>query len=136
MNENKIVLVIKNDLLIWQKLNVASFLASAIAIQFPDTHGRPFVTASSGEYLPFIKYPILIYKADSESELDRAFERAKSRQLHIGIYTQELFATRNEEENLFQISRFRDEEQPLVGLAIYGDAKKVSKAIDGLKLQD
>lgn len=131
--ENKIAIVIKNDLMTWQKLNVASFLASSVAIKFPDTHGKSFVNASNSEYLPFIKHPILIFKADTEAEIKRAFARAKERELHIGIYTEPLFATKNEEENLVEIAKYNDEEQNLVGIVMYGDAKKVNKALDGLK---
>lgn len=131
--ENKIAIVIKNDLMTWQKLNVASFLASSVAIKFPDTHGKPFVNASNSEYLPFIKHPILIFKADTEAEIKRAFTRAKERELHIGIYTAPLFATKNEEENLVEIAKYNDEEQNLVGIVMYGDAKKINKALDGLK---
>ena len=94
--ENKIAIIIKDDLQTWQKLNVASFLASSVAIQFPETHGAKFVNASGSEYLPFIKHPILIYKADTQSDIQRAFQRAKERGLHIGIYTEPLFATKNE----------------------------------------
>ena len=92
--ENKIALVIRDDLQSWQKLNVASFLASAVAIQFPETHGEKFVNASGSEYLPFIKHPILIYKADSSPEIQRALERAKARELGVGIYPESLFATK------------------------------------------
>ena len=133
MYENKIVLVIKNDLQSWQKLNVASFLASSIAIKFPETHGHEFVNASNSTYSPFIKHPILIYKAENDDEIKRAFNRAKDRELHIGIYTEPLFATKNEEENLIEIAKYTDENQVLVGIAIYGEIKKVNKAIDGLK---
>ena len=52
--ENKITIVIKNELLNWQKLNVSSFLASSIAIKFPETQGKSFINASKEEYLPFI----------------------------------------------------------------------------------
>ena len=131
--ENKIAIVIKNDLESWQKLNVASFLASSVAIQFPDTHGKPFINASNSEYLPFIKHPILIYKADTDAEIKRAFNRAKERELNIGIYTASLFATKNEEENLIEIAKYKDDEQNLVGIVIYGDSKKVNKALDSLK---
>ena len=132
-SENKIAIVIKNDLESWQKLNVASFLASSVAIQFPDTHGKPFINASKSEYLPFIKHPILIYKADTDAEIKRAFNRAKERELNIGIYTASLFATKNEEENLIEIAKYKDDEQNLVGIVIYGDSKKVNKALDSLK---
>jgi len=134
MYDNKIVLIIKNDLATWQKLNVASFLASSVAIEFPETHGKSFINASNSEYLPFIKHPILIYGADTNEAISRAFNRAKERELNIGIYTEPLFATKNEDENHIEISKFTDGNQVLVGLAIYGDIKNVNKAIDGLKL--
>lgn len=133
MYSNKIALVIKNDLAGWQKLNVASFLASSVAIQFPDTHGKEFVNASGSVYLPFIKHPILIYKADTDAEMRRAFNRARERGLAIGIYTESLFATKNEEENHVEIAKATDDDQQLVGIAVYGENKKVDKALEGLK---
>ena len=90
--DHKIAIVIRESLLGWQKLNVASFLASAVAIQFPETHGRPFVNASGTQYLPFIKQPILIYQADNEGEISRALQRAQDRDVATGIYTEPLFA--------------------------------------------
>lgn len=132
--ENKIAIVIKNDLESWQKLNVASFLASSVAIKFPDTHGKAFTTANGSEYLPFIKHPILVFKADTDAEIKRAFNKAKERGLHIGIYTAPLFATKNEEENLIEIAKCNDDEQNLVGIIIYGEVKKVNKALGGLTL--
>ncbi len=131
--ENKIAIVLKNDLMDWQKLNVAAFLASSIAIQFPETHGAKFVNASQSEYLPFIKQPIFIYKANDKAQIDRAFLRAKQRELNIGIYTNPLFATKNEAENHLVIAKSTDENQDLVGIIVYGDNRKVNKALDGLK---
>lgn len=134
MFENKIALIIKDDLLHWQKLNVAAFLASAVAIQFPETHGKPLVNASGSQYLPFIKQPVLVYKADTAEQLKRAFTRAKDRELHIGIYTSALFATKSEAENLVEVAKETDDSQDMVGVIIYGENKKVDKALDGLKL--
>jgi len=133
MYDKKISIVIKSDLPVWQKLNVAAFLASSVAIRFEETHGKAFVNASGSKYLPFIKHPILIYKADDDSQLRRAFKRAKERELHIGIYTSPLFDTKNEEENLVEISKYTDDEQELAGIVIYGENRKVDKALDGLK---
>ncbi|GAA4505863.1 DUF2000 domain-containing protein [Hymenobacter ginsengisoli] len=133
MYDTKIALVLKNDLADWQKLNVAAFLASAVAIQFPETHGQALVSASGTRYLPFLRQPMLVYKADDEAALHRAHRRATERGLGVGIYTEPLFATKGEAENLAVIASYPDEKQPLVGLALYGDAKQVSKALDGLK---
>ena len=134
MYSNKIAIVIRTALQDWQKLNVASFLASSVAIRFPETHGKPFITASGIEYLPFIKHPILLYKAEASNQITRTFNRAKERKLHIGIYTRSLFSTKNEEENLIEIKKCSESEMELVGIIIYGENKKVDKAIDNLKL--
>ncbi len=62
-----------------------------------------------------------------------AVSRAKERELYIGIYTEPLFTTKNEEENHIEIAKCTDENQVLVGIATYGENKKVNKALDGLK---
>jgi hypothetical protein len=134
MYENKIAVIIKDDLLTWQKLNVTAFLASSVAIQFPETHGKALVSASGSVYLPFLKHPILVYKADTDAQLRRAFDRARDRELNIGIYTGGQFATKNEEQNMEEIAKYADGALNLVGIIIYGPNKKVDKALDGLKL--
>ena len=131
--ERKVAIIIRGDLLDWQKLNVAAFLSSAVAVQFSDTHGRPFVTADQITYLPFIKHPVLIYRADGSDQLRRALTRARDRNLAIGIYTQPLFATKGEGGNLAAIAQLPDGEQDLVGIVLYGENNKVDKAIQGLE---
>ena len=133
MYDNKIAVVILTTLEDWQKLNVTSFLASSVAIAFPETHGAPLVSASGTRYLPFIKHPILVYAAESEEQLRRAFHRAAERGLEIGIYTKELFGTRNEEGNIREIAKHADSELNLAGIILYGENKKVDKAVDKLK---
>ncbi|CAI8871737.1 DUF2000 family protein [Chryseobacterium sp. IT-36CA2] len=136
MYDKKVAIVIKDDLLLWQKLNVVSFLAGSIAIKFPETHGEKFVTADQKEFLPFIKHPTLIYKADDTEKLQRAFRRSRDRELTIGIYTQQLFDTRSGEENVLEIAKHTADNLDLVGIIMYGDNKKVDKALDGLKFHE
>ena len=133
MYENKIAVVILNSLADWQKLNVTAFLASSVAIAFPETHGASLQSASGTSYLPFLKHPILVYAAESDEQLIRAFNRSAERGLHIGIYIKELFATKNEEGNLAEIAKHKDQDLNLAGIIIYGENKKVDKAIDKLK---
>ncbi|WP_419800617.1 DUF2000 family protein [Mucilaginibacter sp.] len=134
MHENKIALVILADLATWQKLNVTAFLASSMAIAFPDIHGAALVSASGTAYLPFMKQPVLVYAAETQEQLQRAFNRAKERELQIGIYTKELFVTKNEEQNLIEIAKQNDDNLNLAGILIYGESKKVDKAVEKLKL--
>lgn len=133
MYDHKIAIVLSGDLLDWQKLNVTAFLASSVAIQFPETHGQPFVTASQSTFLPFLKHPILVYRAEGPAQVRTAFERARERGVHLGIYTRALFATRNEEENIAELRRLPNEEHELVGIVLYGENKQVDKALKGLK---
>ncbi len=131
--DEKIAIVLRDDLSAWQKLNVAAFLASSVAIKFPETHGAEFVNASGSAYLPFVKHPMLVYAANTQEEIQRAFKRAKERGLSIGIYTEPLFSTKNEEENHIEIAKCTDEDQVLVGIIVYGENRRVNKALDGLK---
>lgn len=133
MYDNKLALVLRADLLDWQKLNVTAFLASAVAIQFPETHGQALVSASGSTFLPFLKHPILVYQAPDAAALHKALARGRERGVHVGIYTQELFATKNEAENLAEIARHPDQELNLVGIGLYGPNKEVDKALKGLK---
>ncbi|MGH1516470.1 DUF2000 family protein [Chryseobacterium sp. JK1] len=136
MYNKKVAVVIKDDLLPWQKLNVVAFLAGSIAIEFPETHGEKFITADHKTFLPFIKHPTLVYKAESSEKLQRAFQRAKDRELAIGIYTQQLFDTRSGEENVLEIAKHTADQLDLVGIIVYGENKKVDKALDGLKYHE
>lgn len=131
--DQKIAVVVRADLLDWQKLNVVAFLASAVAVRFSETHGRSFVTADQVTYLPFIKHPVLIYQAEGVEPIRRALARAKDRGLAVGIYTRPLFETKGEDGNLAAIAQLADMEQDLVGLVVYGENNKVDKALQGLK---
>lgn len=136
MYDKKLAIVILDDLLVWQKLNVVSFLAGSITIEFPEIHGGDFVTADNVRFLPFIKNPTLIYKAESSEKLKKAFLRSRDRELAIGIYTRPLFATRSGEENIKEIASKNINELDLVGIIVYGESKKVDKAFDGLKFHE
>ena len=136
MHDTKIAIIVRDDLKSWQKLNVTAFLASAVTIAYPELHGRNLVTASGNDYLPFLKQPMLVYKAEGIDQMKRVFNRAKDRDLGIGIYSSPLFDTMTEEDNLKETASHTDDEQDLVGLIIYGENKKVNKAIDGLKFHD
>ncbi len=133
MYDTKIAIVVLESLLPWQKLNVAAFLASAVAIEFPETHGDRFVDASDVTYLPFIRQPMLVYSAAGSEVLQKVYGKARARSLGVGIYTAPLFATKGEAQNHAEIRRVPEHEQDYVGLVLYGENKLVDKAVKGLK---
>lgn len=136
MYDKKIAIVIQDDLQTWQKLNVVSFLTSGITTNFKETHGENLITKDDRKFLPLLKHPILIYKADTQESLQRAFSRASDRDLEIGIFTKQLFDTRMGEENVTEIAQHLSSELDLVGIIMYGENKKINKALDGLKFHD
>jgi hypothetical protein len=131
--DTKIGIVVRNDLAIWQKLNVACFLAGGLAKTFPEIGGEPYVDGSNRVYLALVRQPILIFGADGDQIL-RALERARAREIRVGIYTEELFATYNDVDNRAAVASVPSENLNLVGLGVYADRRIVDKILKGLQL--
>ncbi|UZE52129.1 DUF2000 family protein [Rhodopseudomonas sp. P2A-2r] len=130
--DTKIALVIRNDLEVWQKLNVAAFLSSGIAAAFPDCVGEPYADGSGTPYLALIGQPILIYGADRPA-LSRALERALAREVRPAIYTEDMFRTTHDAANREAVKAVVRGDLNLVGLALRAERKVIDKILDGLK---
>jgi len=130
--DTKIAIVIRSDLEAWQKLNVASFLASGVAAAFPACIGEPYEDGSGTRYLSLIGQPILIYGAD-RAALSRALERALARSVTPAVYTEDMFKTTHDAANREAVKGVRRTELNLVGLAMRSERKVIDKIVDGLK---
>ncbi|HWZ20407.1 MAG TPA: DUF2000 family protein [Ktedonobacteraceae bacterium] len=130
--ETKIALVIRDDLVSWQKMNVAAFLASGIAASYPQSIGDPYEDASGNRYLRLIGQPILIYGADRVA-LSRVLDRALARGVQPALYTEEMFSTSHDAANRGAVGNVERENLNLVGLAIRAERKVVDKIVDKLK---
>jgi hypothetical protein len=128
----KIAIVLRDDLAVWQKANVAAFLVSGIAGADPATVGAPYADASGNRYLPMFREPVLVYAADAAG-LRRAYERAMQREVELAIYTHELFTTDHDEANRAAVAAVPDEELDLVGIAMRAERKVVDKVLDRLR---
>lgn len=130
--DTRIAVVVRDDLLTWQKLNVTAFTVSGIA-GLPGVLGEPYVDGSGVAYLPMIRQPITIFSADGE-QIRAVYEQALDRDVQFSIYTEELFATPHDEANRAAVRAFRSEDMRLVGLALRGRKKVMDKLLKGLKL--
>jgi hypothetical protein len=130
--DTKIVVVLREDLEVWQKANVAAFLVSGIAATDPSTVGEPYVDASGVGYLPMFRQPVLVYSADAAG-LRRAYERARTRDVELAIYTYELFVTGHDDANRAAVAAVPSEELDLVGIAFRTDRKVADKVLDRLR---
>lgn len=130
--DTKIAVVIREDLAVWQKLNVTAFTVGGIA-GTQDVIGEPYVDALGQTYLPMIKQPILVFAADHQS-IRTVYERALGRDVKFSIYTEELFSTGYDAANREAVKRVESEGLNLVGLALHGKKKAMDKVLKGLSL--
>jgi hypothetical protein len=130
--DTKLAVVLRDDLAVWQKTNVAAFLVSGIAGTVPDVVGEPYRDGSGNEYLPMFVQPVLVYEADAGG-LRRAYERAMSRDVKLAIYTYDLFATNHDEANRAAVASVPVDELDLVGIAFRAERKTVDKVVDRLR---
>ena len=129
----KIAVVLREDLAVWQKLNMTAFLVSGVAGTDADTIGEPYEDASGHRYLPMFRQPVLIF-AGSAEQLRRAYDRLRAGGLRFSVFTEDLFATGNDGDNRAAVKAVRSEDLRLAGMALRGDRKAIDKALKGLSL--
>jgi hypothetical protein len=130
--DTKIVVIIREDLSIWQKLNVTAFTISGIA-GTDNIVGENYVDASGNVYLPMSKQPILIFGATRE-QMREVYERAKKRNMKFTIYTEELFKTYNDSDNRASVASVRAEDLNLVSMAIQNTKRQIDTVVKDIKL--
>ena len=131
--DTKIAIVLRDDLMTWQKLNVTAFISSAIVGQSPSIIGEPYLDATSNQYMSMIIQPMMIYEADTAS-IRKAYQRAMKQDVQLAIFTMELFSTSNDIANRAAVADKTADELDLVGLAMRDMKKTVDKITKGLKL--
>ena len=131
--DTKIAVVLRDDLEVWQRLNVTAFLVSGIGWRAPEVIGEPYADADGTEYLPMFRQPVLVY-AGSKETLAAARERAVGRGLAMSLFTADLFATGNDRDNRAAVRAVRSADLDLVGLAVYGPRNAVDKVTKGARL--
>lgn len=131
--ETKLVVILRDDLPTWQKLNATLFLVSGVAATDPTTVGPPYEDASGNQYLPMFRQPGLVFAA-SQDELRRAFDRARQNEVVMAIFTDELFSTGHDDANRAAVRAVAEDALSLVGIAFLTERKVANKVVKGLKL--
>lgn len=126
-------MAVRDDLAVWQQLNVTAFVVSGLGTVHPGLVGAPYVDGDGRRYLPMFVTPVLVF-AGTGAALRRAFDRSAERGLSVAVYTDDLFATSNDADNRAQVAAVATAELTLAGFAVAGPAKQVDKAFDKLRL--
>jgi hypothetical protein len=128
----KLGVVVRDDLATWQKLNVAAFVTSGIGSRYRALVGNDYIDASGVSYLPKLVLPCRVFVADGAA-MRRAFDRALGRSLTLSVYTDDLFATMNDDENRAAVAAVATSDLSVAGFAAVGEAKQIDKALDRLR---
>lgn len=131
--DTKVAVVVREDLAVWQKLNVTAFLMSGvIADAGAAVVGEDYLDADGARYLPMLRQPVLIYAAGGE-KLQTIRRRAAGRGVAVAVYTNELFATGHDADNRAAVRAVRTEQLELVGLALRAPHRDADAVLRGLK---
>ena len=131
--DTKIAVVLRDDLQVWQRLNVTAFLVSGIGEKAPEAIGEPYLDADGTEYLAMFRQPVLVFEGSGET-LARARERAVNRDVFLSVFTADLFATGHDRDNRAAVRAVSGEKLDLVGIAVYGPRNAVDKVIKGARM--
>ena len=133
MFDTKIAIVLREDLAVWQKLNVTAFLVSGIVAQFPAVIGEPYRDADGNLYNPMSIQPVIVLSAD-QAGLSAIHRRALERGVTASLYIEEMFATGHDAANRAVFAEFGPDSAKVVGLALRADRKLADKIIKGAKM--
>lgn len=133
MFDTKIVLVVRDDLATWQKLNVTAFLTSGIVAQTPTIIGEAYRDAARNVYNPMSIQPMVVLVADQET-LRTIHKRSLERGVTTSAYVEEMFATGHDAANREVFAKFSPEDAKLVGLALRAEKKLADKITKGAKM--
>lgn len=130
MFDTKIALVLREDLAVWQKLNVTAFLATGIVGQTPGIIGEPYRDRAGNPYNALSIQPIIVLSADAQTLL-RIHHRAIERGVVTSAYIEEMFATGHDAANRTVFAQSAPENAKIVGIGVRAGKKIVDKITKG-----
>ena len=129
----KIAVLLRDDLAVWQRLNVTAFVVSGVAGTQPELLGEDDADADGTRYLPMFGQPVLVFEGDAEVLL-AAHRRAVERGVACAVFTEELFKTGNDDDNRAAVRAVPRADLRLVGLALHGPKNAVDRILKGARL--
>lgn len=131
--DTKLIVVLRDDLPVWQQLNMTAFLCTGIAAASPEIIGQPYADADGTAYLAMCRQPVLVFGTDAAG-MARTLERALSRDVTPAVFTEGMFATGHDDANRAVVAASPRAELALTGLALRTDRRVADKITRGLHL--
>ena len=133
MFDTKIAIVIRDDLAMWQKLNVTAFLTSGVLGANNALLGDPYVDADGQIYSPLIIQPVIVLSTDTMGIM-KIHSRGLARKAAMSIYIEDMFSTGHDGANRAVVSQYPTADLNIVGLALREKKKIVDKITKGAKM--
>jgi hypothetical protein len=129
--DTKLAVVVRDDLAVWQRLNVCAFLISGV-VGAGAPVGEPYEDADARTYLPLLVQPVLVFAAADAAKLRTVRERAERRGVPLAIYTSDMFATGKDEDNRAAVRAVGTDALDLVGVALHAAHRDADAVLRGL----
>jgi hypothetical protein len=131
--DTKFAIVLREDLAVWQKLNVTAFLTSGIVARSPEIIGEPYRDRAGNLYNPLSIQPVIVLSADGQT-LGAIQRRALERGVTTSLYVEEMFATGHDVANRAVFAEFAPDDAKVVGIALRAEKKLVDKITKGARM--
>jgi hypothetical protein len=130
--DTKAAVVVRDDLATWQRLNVTAFLMSGVtAYAGPAAIGHDYEDADGRRYLPLLVQPVLVFETGA-GKLKTVRDRAERRGVTVAVYTREMFATGNDDDNRAAVRAVPTDELDLVGIGLRAPHRDADAILRGL----
>lgn len=133
MFDTKFAVVLREDLEVWQKLNVTAFVSGGVIGRKPELIGQAYRDAAGNVYNALSVQPIIVLSADGAT-LAKIHARALERAVPASVYIEEMFATGHDTANRAVFAEFSPGNASVVGIALHAERKTVDRITKGAKL--
>ena len=131
--ETKIAVLLRDDLLTWQRLNVTAFLVSGITAAHPQLVGEPYEDADGTPYLAMLGQPVLVLEGSKEVAHRRPPAGARAGPAARGLHRRPVRHRVRRGQPGRRTGGAADS-LDLVGLAVHGPKNAVDKVLKGARM--
>lgn len=133
MFDTKIAIVVREDLVTWQKLNVTAFLTSGIVGANEGLLGERYEDAVGNTYSPLVIQPMIVLSADADT-IKAIYRRAMERGAKLALYINDMFSTDHDAANRAAMKQYAPAAMTVAGLAFRESKKLVDKITNGARM--
>ena len=130
MFDTNIAIIIRDDLAIWQKLNVTAFLMSGITGANPWIVGKTYQDRGGKRHLAMSVQPVIVL-AGTANVLTNIRNRANHKGVDTVAYIEEMFSAGHDVANRAVFAEHDATEANTVGFVVRADKKIVDKITKG-----